>query len=235
MIRNLKLIVGLLALGNIAGIVGLIAWLGVSDRLSVERLEAAREIFAVTIAEERREAARIEAEEAARDEELKKLGRPGTTPLHAEAVMRIINERDQTAQQRFERQEAEIATIRETLENERMALEAEERKFQDMVDRFERRRADLAEREGSEQFAKAVKIYSLCKPDEARDMMRNLIGAGEIDRVVSYLNAMKPDIAQKIISAFAEDDAALAADLLERLRSHGLEMPEAESIVTAEP
>lgn len=226
MLSNLKLMVGLLILGNIAGLIGFFAWLSTSDRMSVERLEAVRAIFVPTIAEERAEAARLEAEEAARQERLLELGRPGTAPVDADAVMKLLSERDETERARYEREEASIRSLREALVNERSALQREQEQFEAAVDAFESRRRELAEREGSEQFSKALKIYSLSKPDEAQAMLSALIAQGETDQVVSYLNAMKPDLSQKIIASFTADDPALAAELLERLRVYGLEMPD---------
>ncbi len=235
MLRNLKLLVSLLAIGNVAGLVGLVVWLAASDRINAERLQDVREVFAATIVEEQREADRLAAEEAARQEQLKELGRPGTTPIHADAVMDVINDRDEAARERYEREETSIRYLREDLENRRTALRLEQERFATMVENFEARRRALAEREGSEQFAKAVKIYSLTKPDEARDMMLNLIRDGQTDQVVSYLNAMKPDISQRIVSAFIETDPNLAADLLERLRTHGLELPDDDATALVEP
>lgn len=229
MLSNLKLMVSLLVLGNIAGIVGLIVWLGMSDRLSVDRMEDVREVFSATIAEERAESARLEAEEAERERRLLELGKPGTAPVDADAVMRILAERDETERDRYEREEASIRVLREALVNERQALQREQETFDAQVAAFEARRRELAEREGSAQFQKALKIYSLSKPEESRDMLLTLIGQGEIDQVVSYLNAMKSDISQRIVSSFVEVDAALAADLLERLREHGLELPDQQT------
>ena len=87
-------------------------------------------------------------------------------------------------------------------------------------------RRRLTAQQSSEQFQKTVLNYETQKPDVARDMLRALIDQGEEQQVVAYLDAMQARKSSKVIDAFAEDDPVLAAGLLEKLRTFGIETPE---------
>jgi len=91
---------------------------------------------------------------------------------------------------------------------------------------WEAMRERLTAQESTEQFQKAVKGYQALKADVAKDLLMSLIDTGERGQVISYLNAMSERSSAKIINAFAQDNPVLAADLLEGIRTFGIETPD---------
>ena len=82
-------------------------------------------------------------------------------------------------------------------------------------------RQRLTSIEAGEQFKKTVTLYEGLSADKAQAIMETLLNDGKVDQVVSYLNAMQSRAAKKIIEKF--DDPTVAADLLERLRTRGIQ------------
>ena len=58
----------------------------------------------------------------------------------------------------------------------------------------------------------------------AKASLSALLDLGEKDQVVSYLSAMDERIRTKIITEFNREDPAVAADLLESIRTRATEM-----------
>ncbi|MCA9293664.1 MAG: hypothetical protein KDA20_07615 [Phycisphaerales bacterium] len=226
MVRGLWNLVAALAIANVIGLVGFFGWLKASDRISGERVETVRAMFSKTIAEELRNKALEDAAKAAEERQLQETGRIGRIPLSAEDRVAIIREYEELTREHQQRMQRETQDLRDALAQDRAQLAQERADFLAMKDAFEKERALLAELEGAEQFGRTVKLYESVKPDAARSMMQALLDAGEKRQVVAYLNAMKPATATKIITAFQGDDPALAADLLEGIRTHGLSVVE---------
>jgi flagellar motility protein MotE (MotC chaperone) len=220
--RSLWIIVTTVALANFLAVVALLAWLAGTGRLSNERLHAVREVFKTTVAEEEAakklaEAERAQAEAAAAQEAFM---REPPTPAEGEVA-------DQTAvgtaaQQDISRLSREADDLRRTFAREIAHIERAREQLRKEREEFDALRARIAALEGSEQFEKAVRLYESLKPKQAKDLLQELIDDGEVEQAVSYLNAMQIRTASKIIAEF--DDAALAATLLERVRTRGLEV-----------
>jgi flagellar motility protein MotE (MotC chaperone) len=222
MLRRVWWIISTLALANVLAIVGLIGWLAASGRINGERVEELREVFMQTVAAEdaAEEQAQIEAERAALEAaEAAKSGKP---PITAEQRMEIIRDYSDLIALRTERVRRETGDLIDTLMTQQARLATEREAFDREKADFEQMRAEIADLEGSEQFEKTLKIYTTVKADEASNMMRALLAAGELDQVIAYLSAMPSRTASKIISNFEDEDPALAAGLLENLREYGL-------------
>lgn len=225
MIRSIWLVISTIAVANLLALVGFFGWLVASDRLNLDRAEAIRELIAPTVAEE---AARLKAEEDERQVELARLeeqGELGGMPLSAADRLNILREVDEVSRQRFERMERETRDLQRQLRDELDAIAAERQAFETIRDEFEARRTEIAELEQSKQFKRAMQLYESSKPDVAANMFEELIGQGKEHHVVSYLNAMKPMAARKVIEEFEGRDPALAARLLEGVRNYGLTTP----------
>jgi len=226
MIRSTWLVISTIAVANLLALVGFFGWLVTSDRLNLDRAEAIREMIAPTLAEE---TARLKAEEDEQQAELARLeeqGELGGMPLSAADRLNILREVDEVSRQRFERMERETRDLQRQLRDELDAIATERRAFESMRDEFEVRRAEIAELEQSKQFKRAMQLYESSKPDVAANMFEELIAQDKEHHVVSYLNAMKPMAARKVIEEFEGRDPALAARLLEGVRNYGLSAPE---------
>lgn len=221
MFRAIWITISTLAVANLLALLGFVFWLNATDRINPARIERIRTIFAATVAAEQAAVERVAADAeaaAAAAAEAAKIGKP---PLTAEQKLDDESAKEEIAAQHGRRVQRETADLINTLVREREELERQRTQFQSEVDAFSMMRKLIADEEGSEQFLKTVQVYQSVKPAEAKSMMSTLLAGGQMDQVVSYLNALSPRIASKIISEFQNEDPALAADLLERLRLRG--------------
>ena len=220
--RSLWIIITTIALANFLAVVALVGWLAGTGRLSNERVNAVREMFSTTVEQEDaakklEEAQRVQDEAAAAQEAFMR-----EPPTPAEGEVADQQAVSNAAQQDLSRLTREAEDLRRTFARELAQIErAREQLRQERAD-FDALRARLAALEGSEQFEKAVALYQQIKPQQAKAMLQTLIDQGEMEQVVSYLNAMQVRTATKIIAEF--DDPVMAATLLERVRTRGLEV-----------
>lgn len=221
--RTVWILISTLAVANLLALIGFGAWLGASGRLSPERFQQVREIFAATVAEwEAGEQVRILEAQAA-EARAAEHARIGTPPITSEQRLSLTSEQIDVTTQQQQRVQRETADLIATLLQERAELDRQRAEFQAQVEEFNARREAIIAQEGSDQFQKAVSLYAALKPAQSHSMMRTLLDRGEIDQVVAYLNALQSRTAAKIIAEFQRETPTLAADLLERLRQRGTE------------
>lgn len=219
--KGLWIIISTIALANFLAMAGLIGWLQMTDRLDATRINEVRALFAETLTDKQNTAAALKAaEEEAAKKEAEAI-RAGTPPLSAAEAM--VSERVQGEQQRqhVERLRREVEDLQRSLARERDELDEEWKRLRAEQDAFQVMRQRLAELEGSEQFERALRLYESLKPDQTQALLQQLIDEGNIEQVVSYLDAMQTRTASKVLAEFK--DPAVAAGLLERLRTRGLE------------
>ncbi|MEN0019334.1 MAG: hypothetical protein AAF747_00460 [Planctomycetota bacterium] len=229
MIARLGAAIAIVAILNFMVLTGIIGWLLATERIDVDRLD---EVWGVLEEPIPLQQARLEREaeamEAGEDET-----QGDGLPVSAEMMLEIRLAEQEEHQQRIARMQREIEDLGRTLGRERRELDDEREAFEAERDAFEAMRTELAAIEGDEQFRTAVGVLQNLKADEARAVLAELIegnastldtGAADgITQAVSYLNAMSGRARGKIMREFTEEDPALAADLLERLRVFGLE------------
>lgn len=225
--------VSFLAVVHLLALIMFALWLWQSDRLSVERIEQARSLFASTIADAQVAAEEAEREaqverEAAREEAMR-----ANPPVSSEARMQQISWIEELESRAARRLGDEHALLIAQLEGSLEQLVQREEAFRARQEAWEASvEAERARRE-SEQFAKAVRQYESVPPRQGKSMLIELIDAGSMEQAVAYLDAMNARAASKIISEFkTEKEITLATELLERLRKLGLDM---EPSQTQEP
>lgn len=228
MIRSAWLILSTMSIANLMLLLIGAGWLHTTGRLSPDRLQETKSLYELTVDE----ALRLEQERAAKTQktldELVAMGFEDSIPLDSEAATDLVQRFNYIRTENFAQEVANIEVLRSALDTDLRRLANAREEFNAERDQFERRQQAIADREGSEQFQKAVKLYGITKAESAKEMMSALIDQGETDQVVAYLDALKPDVTSKILDKFLEDDPALAADLLERIRSYGIESTIAE-------
>jgi hypothetical protein len=234
MMRTIWTIVSVLAVANLLALAAFMGWLVLADRMDLGRVREIRAVLSETVSEQR---ARGEAEEQARLEAEAEAARlaaadPGVgEPVTAAQLVNLKLEFSELDEQRLMRLRREFDDLRRTLEAERRQLDEQRRALLAEIDEFNETRRRIAEVEGSEQFRKALATYRTLRPAEAKAMMQQLLGPGVDEagamEVVSYLNAMDERERARIISEFQKEDPALAADLLQRLRNHGIRTADA--------
>jgi hypothetical protein len=222
--RKLWNIVSFMAVVNLLALALFGGWLWQSGRIDRGRVWEIRSLLASTLAEEaaaateaEAEAARIAAEEADRDN----AARP---PLPSADVVRQVHRIEDRADLAMRRLQDErdqlLARHRQRaaeLDAREAQLDADREALQSMGG------GDLVARADA-QFRKAVVFYETAKPKLAKERLLNLYRDGEVQRVVSYLDAMNARAAKKILDEFkSEEDNRLATELLEQLRTYGLD------------
>lgn len=226
-------IISAMAIGNLLALAGFTGWLVASDRMDWERARQLRAIIQEPIPEQReRERSEKEMlEQATRARELAAQSEAPGIPITADGVVQAKIEASEMDLQRINRMRQLVSDLQETVRIEREQLEREREAFERQKSAFEAEQARIAEIEGAEQFQTALRVYEGLRPDAARNMLGQLLtGAGAAggspergeELVVAYLNAMQDRQRNKIIAEFEKDDPALAAGLLERLRTRGL-------------
>lgn len=219
--KSIWIIVSTLALANLLALLGLGAWLKATDRLSMDRIRAVREVFAQTTTDEATAEGALEAEAQRSQAEADEQAKQASPPLSAEGALNADDLETEKARQHVERLRREVADLQRSLLRERAALDDGWAQFRAEKQAFEEMRVRLAALEGGEQFERTLRLYEALKPKQAQDLLQQLIDAGDTEQAVSYLNAMQTRTASRIIAEF--EDPAVAADLLERLRTRGLE------------
>ena len=215
------------ALANLFAALGFVGWLGLNDRLSMDRVKRVGEMFGETVSTE---AARLENEAAERQALLLASGQVDETdlvPLETSELLQRNLEANERRRQELERLGREVDDLKATLQRERADVDRARQELEAERTAFEAERAKIREIEGSAQFEKALAVLKNLKPDKAWEMLTATLGEGEdgMMRVIEFLNALPDRQRSKIVAEFIDDDATLAADLLERLRTRGLEAP----------
>jgi hypothetical protein len=206
------------------------AWLWRSDRLDGDRVRQVREIFSRTIAEE----------QSANEGDLEVAPGPDE-----ESIARQRASADQlgmlTAMQQQERQttrrlqdETDMLTrqfeaMNEQTELDRRQFDAERQSWRGAI-------AEEWQRKNDEQFAQTVRLYESLPPKQAKAMLLSLVEQGQKDQAVSYLDAMAPRTATKILKELkAPEEILLATELLEDLRRFGLGAVAEEDLLDEQP
>ncbi|MFW6336495.1 MAG: hypothetical protein ACOC3G_05145 [Phycisphaeraceae bacterium] len=231
--RTIFTVVSLIVILHVLAAVGFIAWLECSGRLNQERIDAVIELFEPTIAEaEKREAEAGEAERAADAVagEAMRMEAVADGPKTLQERLAEQREAEELAEQRHQRLLREkqvlrdqLGRIRNRITEMREELAREREAFEQMVERQKEMRGD-------EDFQQAVQLLESIKPDQAKQMMQQLLAQGETELVVEYLAAMQVRIAAKVLGSFETPaEIAQATELVERLRVRGIEPMPADS------
>ncbi|MCA9305470.1 MAG: hypothetical protein R3B46_05790 [Phycisphaerales bacterium] len=227
--RTMWTIISVLALANLLAMAGFVGWLGMSDRLSKDRIEQVRAVFAPTNAQQQIDTTKANAEAEAAEAQAKEDARVGQMPMPADDRTSTLAELEAIANMRVARAEGEAKRMREALELSWEELKRERAKLERERKAFDEMRRGLAETEGAEQFQKAVALYESLGADAASNLFRQILDDRgrsrdeNIRTVAAYLNAMKSRTAAQVIKQFEASDPAMAAVLLESIRSLGVD------------
>lgn len=220
--KTLWNMISFLAVINLLGIVLALGWLWQSGRMNTERIQAMRQMFAVTLAEE---AATAKKAELALEEENREREAASRIELatisSAEKIEQyhVVREQTLAAIRRLEDERkqlrSELAAGQAALQREREQLAAEQHAWRQSI-------ADAEESLVDEQFTKAVRLLEALPAKQAKQKITELVSIGEFEQAVAYLNAMSGLGRAKIMREFkTPEDNTLATKLLERLRTLG--------------
>lgn len=226
-------IVAAMAIVNVLALAGALAWLKSTDRLSRDRIVAVRERFIKTVSQEDAEKAAAQVEAKMKDADAAqamKMAEPPTTAAEKIADQQF---KDDQRLQVLLRQQQELDNLRTGLMSQIAKLEEREKRLEADRKAFAAERKKIAETDGDKQFLLALATLEGQKPKDAKQVLRAMLDQKQSDQVVAYLAKMEEGKRSKVMAEFVKDDAALAAELLERLRTRGIVVPPAGSLTQA--
>jgi hypothetical protein len=237
-------ILSVLGVANFLAVCGLIAWLGMSQRLSLDRVRAVKTALVETIpaeADRLAEEEKKKAEEAKAVEAKAKEQKPTMTAQEKLAVRLEATELDM---QRFKKLQSDIEAMQTNLRAQADLLVTERAKFEKEKAAFDSLRKQVEAKTGDEQFQKTLAVLEGMDTKNAVATVKEILSGidpgtaaglpttGEAskesagttgeDRALRYLNAMSPAKRTEILNLMAKGEPALAAKLLERLRTFGI-------------
>lgn len=223
---TLVVVVNLIAAAAFAG------WLGVSGRLSKERVQQTVDMYRVTVAAQAEQDAEVLAEEeaeAAREQQALRMEQVAGGPLSPEQVLDSLHEVDAYYDQIIKRREAEVEAIRQQLETTRRLVDERFAQLDEERAAFESLQQRWAEQAADEDFQQAVAMLEGVPPRQAKQILQELLSQGEEEQVVSYLAAMDQRKANGVLKEFKQPaEVVQAARLIEQVRVRsGLALQEA--------
>lgn len=220
--KTIWTILALLAVFNILAVVGLVGWLNATDRLSRDRVLAVSRVFSTTVEQEKAEKAKQEAEEKLKAEERAREERLALPPVSAAEKVAEQQFRDAQKSQTLLRQQQELETLRASLIKRIDDLDLRERKLALERKSFDEQRAKIQAEEASAQFKVAMATLEGQRPKDAKQVLMAMLQEKQHDQVISFLNKMEEGKRVKVMAEFVKEDAALAADLLQRLQARSI-------------
>jgi hypothetical protein len=254
--RSLWTLLSVLAVANLLALAALVGWLGATHRLSAERIRAFKEVLVETVpdqnAREAGEAAKKEADlklAAAKAKENK-------PPMTAQEKLAVRLEATELDMQRYKKLQSDIEAMQTNLRAQAERLNADRAAFEADKAAFLALRKELEGKTADEQFKKTLAtLEAMDTKNAVNTVLEILAGAGlppasptgaaasqngeaatpsptpetnpGEDRALRYLNAMTASKRSEIVNMLGKTQPALAAKLLERLRTYGVITPAA--------
>ena len=223
-------LVSFLAVVNLLALLAVTGWLWTSGRLDVERLRDVRDLLAMTLEEE----AALDAESGAAEDQTAgdgaDLARRNNPPLSSTDQVRVFNAIYTQNRQAKSRLADEAKLLRDAQDRRSAELDEREEAIVARETAWKDGNAGVIQTRADVQFGKTVALYNQFAGKHAKQLLIELVDQGQIDQAVTYLNAMEPRAVAKTLKEMKSDaENILAADLLERLRTLGIE-PEAPGI-----
>jgi hypothetical protein len=169
-------IISVLAVANLLAVAGFVGWLKMTDRLSVDRARAVREVLTPTLAADAARSAEAKAaeEKAAKDREVaEKAARPALTAAEKLAARVEATELDQ---QRIERLKREVEDLQKVVSRDRGDLADQRERLTQDQKAFDEQVRQVAALASTEQFKKTLDILQSLKPAAAKAMLVEIIG-----------------------------------------------------------
>lgn len=226
--RTLWSVVSFLAVVHLLALLIFIAWLWRTQRLDGDRVRDLKHTLAMTIPQAQQAVAQAEAQadEQARQqrEELDFANPPANSAAQIERVA-LVRFQEQQARRRLDDERRmlmqQLAASIAQVEQRKAALDKEHQSRQTAL-------AQNLQRKSDEQFLQTVRQYEQVTPKQGKRMIVELINKQQIDQAVAYLDAMSPRSAARILKEFKTDpEIGLATQLLEKLRTFGLDVDQA--------
>lgn len=221
----------LMAVANMVAILAIVGWLVAGGRVDRERVQRVRSVFVETVAQEharveQAEKDRLAAEALAAEEAKAREGSP--IPVVDAMDMRVQRNADE--EQRLERLRKEVRMLQDAIARDQRKIDADIAALEKRELAFGALQDEIRRTEGDKQFKKSVAALEGLEAADACSTLGELMKGGDVEQVVAYLNAMQDRKRTAILTEFiSAGQPEVAADLLERLRTRGSEVPVAPS------
>jgi hypothetical protein len=220
--KSLWTIVSFLAVVHLLAIALFVGWLWSTQRLSRQRLDDLRSLFAMSVPESQAAAASAQAKQQAELQRLAQEAEKANPPLNTSGQIHYLNLLKQYEDQSRRRLEDERRMLLEHVAAAAAKVEGGKRELDRQRTAWEQAIQIDRKRKVDQQFLQAVKQYEQATPKQAKKMLMELVANNHADQAVAYLDAMSPRAAGKILREFKTDqEIALATELLEKLRTLG--------------
>lgn len=211
-------ILGFVAIVNLVALFAVAGWLVGTDRLSTDRIEATRTLFAAPVSVEVERAR--EEELAIRDqaEAQEQAASLSDLPVSSDVPIDRAEQRSMHEQVLVRRVERENMKDRRVLEELERRLDARERAFEAKVAAYRESQALAKAAEQEQHFQTAVKLLESLPPRQGKDQILMRAREGDLEKAVAYLRSMRAGARNEIFAAMkTEEELVLASTLLERL------------------
>lgn len=210
---------------NVLAAGGVVGWLYGTERLNMDRVRRTVGLFEQTVSEEaaaRERAALEQAAQAQAQAEAAHLKRVAAGPQSMTDRLAIAQQVSDITAERDNRREEDVAAVERRLEQAWEELRQEKAKLDAERAAFEAQSETIREQREDEAFQQTVALYESLPAKQAREQFMTLIATGQMDQVVDYLAHMNKRKAVGVLAEFKQPgDAAVATQLLERLRARG--------------
>lgn len=229
--KTLRSVFGFLAIIHLLAFIMFIGWLWQSDRLDRDRIGQTRALFSMTLPQAKLAAKQSDIDEQEKANDLNELAMRDNPPFSSHTSLAIIRAHQTQSDQAARNLEDTRKLSLQMIDIERELLDKEKEEFAQMKAAWDKDTIAERKRKTDEQFAQTVKIYESLSPKQSKQMLTILVTAGNIDQAVSYLDAMNPRNAAKILKAFkTPEEMILATQLQEKLRVFGTGAEDSETL-----
>lgn len=221
--KTILRVINILALLHFCAILAAVGYLGLTDRLSSQRLKSVTALFGTTVSAEKAAADAASASAAvdsAKAAQLAALDEPSDGADSRTSA--ILKSRDLIAESR-QRAEADLAALRTRLENDIAALAAQRKAFEADQEAAlqERKRIDALTSDA--QFQKVLGTFKALPAQNQKNLVDEYLRTGRDTFVLDLLDNLDKRTSQALFALYdAQPDLSTAADLLTRLRVRGL-------------
>jgi hypothetical protein len=222
--RALWNFVSFLAVVNLLALLIVLAWMWQSGRMTRERLHDIRDVLSMPERQASAAAARTvseaESQRLREVEERRRAHPPSDSATQVQQIAFVQQQRDQAAR----RLDDERRMLAAQLQQATARMEANIAAFEQRRSSFHSSQQNDRQRKIDEQFLQAVKQLEQLPAKQAKGVLEQLLADKNVDQAVAYLDAMSPRAAAKVLREFKSGpDLVLATELLERLRTFGVD------------
>ncbi len=226
--RALWTVISVVLLINVFALVGVGGWLYRTGRIDRQRIDRVRDMFSITIEEEKQQelqAQQLEQQTRQQAMEIARLEAVSDGPVTLADRFRAQQRGDELAAQRVERLRRDIADLRKQLGLARRQLADKQQALTARQTAFEQTVNQKVDLQDDADFQQIVRLIGQIKPAQAKQIFQEMIKQDKKSHVVDYLAAMQLRKAAAVIKTFrTPEEIVQATDLLQALRERGIEL-----------